>query len=199
MSVVIRPLTGSEIYAALNDLAQLRIQVFAAYPYLYDGDGDGDVDYEAGYLREFMAAPDALLVAAISDGRIIGAATASPARANKDKLDAPFAEFGIDTATSFYFGESILLPEFRGQGIGNAFFDYREVHALACGATAAHFAAVVRPDDHPARPIDYVPLDAFWRKRGYAPLTGLISNLAWKEHGEADESPKLMQHWARQL
>ncbi len=179
----------------MDDLARLRIQVFAAFPYLYDG----DVEYEAAYLREFMAAPDALLVAAISEGQIVGAATASPARANKDKLPASFAKFGIDTATSFYFGESILLPAFRGKGIGNAFFDCREAHALACGAAAAHFAAVIRADDHPARPTDYVPLEMFWRKRGYAPLTGLISNLEWKEHGEADESPKPMQHWARQL
>ncbi len=195
MSVAIRPLTGSEISAAMNDLARLRIQVFAAFPYLYDG----DAEYEAAYLREFMAAPDALLVAAISNDQIVGAATASSARANKEKLPASFAEFGIDTATSFYFGESLLLPEFRGKGIGKAFFDCREAHALACGATAAHFAAVIRPEDHPARPIDYIPLEAFWRKRGYIPLAGLISNLEWREHGEAEESPKAMQHWARQL
>lgn len=195
MSVAIRPLTGSEISAAMNDLARLRIQVFAAFPYLYDG----DAKYEAAYLREFMAAPDALLVAAISNDQIVGAATASSARANKEKLPASFAEFGIDTATSFYFGESLLLPEFRGKGIGKAFFDCREAHALACGATAAHFAAVIRPEDHPARPIDYMPLEAFWRKRGYIPLVGLVSNLEWREHGEAEESPKAMQHWARQL
>ena len=141
----------------------------------------------------------ALLVAAISDGQIVGAATASPARANKDKLPASFMEFAIDTGRSFNFGESLLLPEFRGKGIGNAFFDSREDHALACGATAAHFAAVIRPDDHPARPIGDVPLEVFWRKRGYAPLAGLISKLEWKEHGEADESPKPMRHWARNL
>ena len=179
----------------MADLAQLRITVFAAFPYLYAG----DVAYEADYLREFMEAPDAVLVAAFAGERIVGAATASPARANMDKLICQFEEFGIDTATSFYFGESILLPEFRGLGIGNAFFDQREAHARQCGGTAAHFAAVIRPDDHPARPANYTPLDLFWRKRGYAPLPGLISELSWKEHGEADECPKPMQHWARSL
>jgi GNAT superfamily N-acetyltransferase len=195
VSLVVRPLTGSELQAAMNDLAQLRIQVFEAYPYLYEG----DAEYEAGYLSEFMTAPDALLVAAIDGGRIVGAATASPTRANTAKLPQQLAEFGIDTATSFYFGESVLLPEFRGQGIGNTFFDCREAHAMACGAKASHFAAVIRPEDHPARPSDYSPLEPFWRRRGYAPLTGLISDLEWKEHGEAAESPKPMQHWARSL
>jgi len=59
MGIAVRPLTGGEISAALDDLAALRIAVFAAYPYLYDG----DAAYEAEYLTEYAAAPDAVLVA----------------------------------------------------------------------------------------------------------------------------------------
>ena len=195
MSVEVRPLTGGEIDAAIDDLARLRIEVFAAWPYLYDG----DAAYEADYLREFTAARDAVLVAAFDGTRIVGAATASPMDANKTEFRAPFEERGIDTANLFYFGESVLLPSYRGRGIGHAFFDHREAHAHACGATAAHFAAVIRPDDHPARPADYVPLDTFWRKRGYAPVPGFVTELAWKEHGEEHESLKPMQYWLRQL
>ena len=69
MTITIGPLTGAEIHAALDDLARLRIAVFAAWPYLYDG----DPGYEADYLKEFVAAPDAVLVAACDDGRIVGA------------------------------------------------------------------------------------------------------------------------------
>jgi GNAT superfamily N-acetyltransferase len=195
MSVEVRPLTGGEIEAAIDGLARLRIEVFAAYPYLYDG----DAAYEAEYLREFVAAPQAVLVAAFDGTRIVGAATASPMQANKPEFRAPFEERGIDTASLFYFGESVLLPGYRGQGNGHAFFDHREAHARACGATATHFAAVIRPDDHPARPADYVPLDAFWRKRGYAPLHGFVTQLAWKEHGEESETLKPMQYWLHQL
>ncbi len=195
MSVEVRPLTGGEIEAALDDLARLRIAVFAAYPYLYDG----HAAYEADYLREFVAAPDAVLVAAFDGERIVGAATASPMDANKPEFRAPFEERGIDTASLFYFGESVLLPECRGHGIGHAFFDHREAHARSCGATVAHFAAVIRPEQHPARPADYVPLDGFWRKRGYAPLPGFVTELAWKEHGEDSESLKPMQYWLRML
>jgi GNAT superfamily N-acetyltransferase len=195
MSAHVRPLTGGEIEAAIDDLARLRIEVFAAWPYLYDG----DAAYEADYLREFVAAPDAVLVAAFDGTRIVGAATASPMQANKPEFCAPFEERGIDTASLFYFGESVLLPAYRGQGVGHAFFDHRESHARVCGATTTHFAAVIRPDNHPARPAGYVPLDAFWRKRGYAPLPGFITQLAWKEHGEESESPKPMQYWLRKL
>lgn len=195
MSISVRPLTGGGIAAHLEDLAALRIAVFAAYPYLYDG----DAEYEAGYLREFAAALDAVLVAAFDGEKIAGAATASPMWAQKPEFRAPFEAHGIDTSRLFYFGESVLLPEYRGHGVGHAFFDHREEAARAAGATAAIFAAVVRPADHPARPADYSPLDPFWRKRGYEPIPGLTTRLAWKEHGEAQESPKPMQYWMRQL
>ncbi len=193
MTIAVRPLTGAEIEAALGDLAQLRIAVFAAYPYLYDG----DAAYEAEYLKEFVEAPDAVLVAAFDGQRIVGAATASPMWAQKAEFRAPFEQRGIETDRLFYFGESVLLPEYRGHGIGHAFFDHREAQARKCGATAATFAAVIRPADHPARPEGYTPLDAFWTRRGYAPVPGFVTELAWKEHGEAEESPKPMQYWMR--
>ena len=193
LNVSVRPLTGAEVAAALDDLARLRIAVFAAYPYLYDG----DAAYEADYLREFAAAPDAVMVAAFDGARVVGAATASPMAAQRAQFQAPFAARGLNVARLFYFGESVLLPQYRGHGVGHAFFDHRETRAREFGANAACFAAVIRPDDHPARPAGYQPLDAFWRKRGYAPMPGFVTELAWKEHGEAEESPKPMQYWLR--
>ncbi|MBF9150644.1 GNAT family N-acetyltransferase [Novosphingobium jiangmenense] len=193
MGIEVRPLTGSEIAAALDDLAALRIAVFAAYPYLYDG----DAAYEAEYLAEYAAAPDAVLVAAFDGARIVGAATAAPMMHQKAEFRRPFEARGIDTARLFYFGESVLLPDYRGAGIGHAFFDQREAQAKACGANAACFAAVVRADDHPARPEGYTPLDAFWTKRGYAVVPGLTTKLAWKEHGDEAEKVNVMQYWMR--
>ena len=195
MTIRVAPLSGAALAAALGDLAELRIAVFAAYPYLYAG----DPGYEAAYLKEFTAARDAVLVAAFDGSQIVGAATASPMRAQKPEIRTPFEARGIDPAKLFYFGESVLLPDYRGRGIGHAFFDHREAQARQCGATAATFAAVIRPEDHPARPAGYTPLDAFWTGRGYAPVPGLVTQLAWQEHGEAGESPKPMQYWIRSL
>lgn len=195
MTIAVRPLTGAELHGAVEPLAALRIAVFAAFPYLYDG----DAAYEAEYLKEFIAAPGAVLVAAFDGQRIVGAATASPMWAQKAEFRAPFEQRGIDTAKLFYFGESVLLPDYRGHGIGHAFFDHREAQARQCGASAATFAAVIRPDDHPARPADYTPLDGFWTRRGYAPVHGFVTQLEWKERGEAGESPKPMQYWMREL
>ncbi len=195
MSISVRPLTGIELQGALADLAALRIAVFAAFPYLYAG----TEAYEREYLAEFTASPDAVLVAAFDDLRIVGAATASPLIAQDDYIRSPFEAAGIDPAEVFYFGESVLLPEYRGQGIGHAFFDHREAAARAWGASKASFCAVIRALDHPARPVDYMPLDGFWHRRGYAPVPGLTGSFTWAEHGETAESPKPMQFWMRQL
>lgn len=195
MSLIVRPLTGPEIATASDALADLRIAVFADWPYLYDGDRA----YEAEYLREFMAAPDAVLVCALDGDRVVGAATASPMSAQDAAFQAPYIARGMDVSRLFYFGESVLLPEYRGRGIGHAFFDHREAHARACGAGAATFAAVIRPADHPDRPQGYVPLDAFWRGRGYEPVAGLIARLSWKDHRDAEECEKPMQCWLRTL
>lgn len=193
MTVSVRPLTGAEIGAALDDLAMLRIKVFAAYPYLYDG----DAAYEAEYLTEYAAAADAVLVAAFDGDRIVGAATAAPMIHQKAEFREPFAARGLDVDRLFYFGESVLLPEYRGHGIGHAFFDHREAQARKCGANASCFAAVIRQEDHPSKPAGYVPHDAFWTKRGYAVVPGLVTELGWKEHGEEGESLKAMQYWLR--
>lgn len=195
MTIAVRPLIGAELHGAIEPLAALRITVFAAFPYLYDG----DAGYEAAYLKEFIAAPDAVLVAAFDGPRIVGAATASPMWAQKAEFRAPFEARGLDTGKLFYFGESVLLPDYRGHGIGHAFFDHREAQARRCGAAAATFAAVIRADDHPARPAGYTPLDAFWTRRGYAPVPGFVTQLEWKEHGDEGESAKAMQYWMREL
>ncbi|MCW1403004.1 hypothetical protein OKA06_11915 [Novosphingobium sp. MW5] len=75
----------------------------------------------------------------------------APKNDHKAEFRALFEERGIDTRHLFYFGESVLLPEFRGRGIGHDFVDHREVHAAECGATAASLGAIARAEDHPAR------------------------------------------------
>ena len=143
--VNIRPLSGPDLEAALPALARLRIDVFRAFPYLYEG----SLAYEETYLRTFSAARDALIVAAeTDDGVIAGCATGSGMDDQHAEFAQPLKAAGYDLATTFYFGESVLLPAYRGHGIGHAFFDAREAHALAHGRFSpdiAHVQAVALP------------------------------------------------------
>ena len=196
MSVIVEPLTGAALGTALPDLARLRISVFRDWPYLYDG----TLAYEEGYLRKFAGSKDAVIVAARDGERIVGVATGSPMTDHADEFAAPFRAAGYDIETIFYLGESVLLSEYRGQGIGHRFFDAREAHARALGRFAeAAFCGVVRPDDHPLRPAAYRPLDGFWEGRGYRRVPGLVASFTWKDIGRDAPTAKPMQFWMKAL
>jgi GNAT superfamily N-acetyltransferase len=198
--VRIERLTGDAIARVLGDIARLRIVVFREWPYLYDG----SVEYERDYLAEFASARDAVMVAAFSGAEIVGAATASPLEGHSSEFMPLFAKAGIDPDEVFYLGESVLLPELRGRGVGHAFFEHREAHARACQGrhgrySYAAFCGVVRDANDPRMPATYRPLDGFWRKRGYAPVEGLVGSYDWKEIDAEAETSKPMQFWMRRL
>lgn len=195
MSLRFEALVGAEAAPVLDDLAALRIAVFRDWPYLYDG----DLGYERRYLAAYRDNPHAIVAAAFDGGRLVGAATGTPMTGHADDFAAAFDGTGYDLAEIFYCAESVLLPEYRGQGAGHRFFDLREAHARDLGARYVAFCGVQRPADHPARPADYRPLDAFWQKRGYTPLPGVVAHFGWKDIGETEESHKPLQFWMRAL
>jgi GNAT superfamily N-acetyltransferase len=188
-------LTGEDIAPALDAVARLRISVFRAFPYLYDG----TLDYERGYLATFARAEGAIIVAARDGAEIVGAATGCKLASEHEPFQRPFLQVGMDVARIFYCAESVLLPDYRGQGAGHRFFALRESHARGLGCTAAAFCAVMRPPDHPARPVDYRPLDSFWMRRGYQPVPRLMTNYSWRDLGESHDTDKPMQFWMRTL
>lgn len=195
MSLEVRALTGADLDRVLPDVARLRMTVFRDWPYLYDG----DFDYEHRYLQSYRDSAGAILVGAFDGTRLVGAATGTPMEDHAEDFARAFDGQGIPLTEIFYCAESVLLPDYRGQGIGHAFFESREDHARALGRRYGAFCAVIRPEDHPARPADYRPLDGFWRKRGYAPLPGVVAEFQWTDLGDADQTPKPLQFWMRAL
>lgn len=194
--IELRRVQGAEIAPWLDAVAQLRIAVFRAFPYLYDG----DTAYERRYLTTYADAPDSLFVLAFHRECVIGASTGVPLEHEGAAFRAPFEARGIEVARVFYFGESVLLPEYRGRGIGHAFFDAREDHARHLGRFGwTAFAAVDRVPGDPRRPPGHRDNDAFWLKRGYARQPGMTMQLSWKEVGDDEESPKPLTFWLRRL
>jgi GNAT superfamily N-acetyltransferase len=189
-------LEASAIRSVRDELAALRMIVFRSFPYLYDG----DEAYERTYLETYIRSDRSLLFAVMDDDRMVGATTALPLSDETVEVQAPFNLAGYDLEQLFYFGESVLLPEYRGYGLGNRFFDEREAHARRFGTySTACFCAVQRPDDHLMRPADYRPLDAFWAKRGYTARPDLLTTFAWPDWGETESTEKTMMYWTRSL
>jgi GNAT superfamily N-acetyltransferase len=173
----------------------MRIAVFREWPYLYDG----TMESEQGFMQGFAATQGAGIAIAFDGDIAVGASTCLPMTEEDDHVKAPFVAAVLDVARFCYFGESVLLAPYRGQGIGVKFFALREAHARSLpGVTTATFCAVQRPLVHPLRPAGAVPLDNFWRKRGFLP-TDLACSMQWKQVDSADKVENRLRFWWKHL
>jgi GNAT superfamily N-acetyltransferase len=192
----IRPVFGPQFSTVFDDLAALRITVFREFPYLYEG----SVEYEKAYLETYARSDRSLGMLLYDAGQLVGATTCLPLTDETDEVQTPFQAAGYDLNAVFYFGESILLPAYRGQGWGHRFFDEREVHARSFGTyRLTCFCAVQRPADHPMRPANYRPHDAFWQGRGYQKAPELTTSFDWPDLGETEFTSKPMTFWTRPI
>lgn len=188
-------LRGTELQPHLDAVAALRIAVFREWPYLYDG----DLAYERDYLGVYARAPSSLVVLALDGTRVVGASTALALSDESADFQAPFRAQGYALDRVFYFGESVLLRDYRGGGVGGRFFDAREAHARSYPAIRwTTFCAVDRAADDPRRPAGHIGNDSLWKRRGYTRHPELAMRLPWREIGEAEATPKSLTFWLRE-
>lgn len=191
-------LTGKDILPFVDDLAHLRIVVFKEYPYLYDG----DIEYERGYLKRFIENPDAMMIVAkdITSQKIVGVSTGAPLISEMNEAKQPFIEKKYSLAEIFYFSESVLLPAYRGQGIGRYFLQEREKMARCNqNITSIAFCAVEREANHPKKPKDYHSLEMLWQKAGFEKHPDLFTYYSWQDLGEKIQTKKQMVFWMKTL
>lgn len=194
-AITIERLVGAALTPWLDEVARLRMAVFRDWPYLYAG----DAAYERDYLAAYASSSDSVFVLARDGDAVVGASTGIPLVDETPAFQAPFRARGLDVATVFYCGESVLLPAYRGRGIGHAFFDHREAHAREFGCFEwSAFCAVDREADDPRRPPDYRGNDAFWGRRGYVRQAGMAMPLEWDEVGRG-ETGHTLTFWLRPL
>jgi GNAT superfamily N-acetyltransferase len=139
-----------------------------------------------------------MLFAVFDGDELVGGTTCLPLVDETAEVQAPFIAAGYDLDTVFYFGESLLLPDYRNKGLGHRFFDEREAHVRSFGQyQTMAFCAVQRPADHPLRPSGYRPLNMFWQQRGYLLDPALQTTFRWPDLGESEETDKVMQFWTK--
>ncbi len=195
-SIQIRTFTGNQAADFIPELARLRIEIFRDFPYLYDG----SMEYEGAYLERLLQCPESILVVALDADRVIGVSTGLPLSAETDNVKQPWVDQGVDISKVFYYGESVLKKQYRGRGLGVRFFEEREHWARSLKRfDILSFCAVIRPQYHPMRPSDYLPLDAFWKKRGFVKTDSIICHMSWLDIGETEESKKSLQFWIKPL
>jgi len=194
MSLEVKEVSGGELEPHLDSLGRLRIAVFREWPYLYEG----TLDYEREYLTRYLRCLRSKVALVFDGPEVVGATTAMPMEDEEREFQAAFDQAGYDLSTILYLGESILLPEYRGRGLGKQFFAIREAHAQQLGSRWTTFCAVERAADDPRRPASYQPLDGLWNKQGYTKRPELKTTFEWKEIGESAESPKTLTFWTKE-
>lgn len=195
-SLRIQEVSGHELDPWMEKLGTLRIRVFRELPYLYDG----TMKYEKDYLRIYQECPESRVVLVTGQQEsLVGATTCIPLARENEEFRQPFKEANLPVVDFLYLGESLVLPEWRGNGLGRKFFTHRESHAARLGLPKSTFCAVDRPASHPARPNDYRELDRFWSSLGFERQPHLQAQFSWKEVGEPDESPKALTFWTKPM
>ena len=196
MAFTYEELSGEAVRPFLRELGDLRIAVFREYPYLYAG----DEAYERRYLQTYIHSPRSLCLLVKDGDAVVGASTALPLADESDEFQQPFVSAAMDLSRIFYFGESVVLPAYRGRGLGVSFFAEREAHARALGGFDwCCFCAVERPADHPLRPAGYQPLDRFWQQRGFGHQPQLRTHYEWQDVGDNHPSAKAMSFWLKEI
>jgi GNAT superfamily N-acetyltransferase len=187
---------GEKVVDLIPQIAELRIEVFAEYPFLYVG----DYEYEKLYLKKFTTMKDAIVVACFDHDTLIGISTGYPFIYDAENLKHTLSSHGRKPEEYFCFGESVLRKSYRGLEIGRKFFEEREAHV----ARLSHYKHIcfytsVRPLDDPKKPADYRPLAPFWQSLGYVEHPELQGEISYQEIGEKEQTPKKMVFWIKNL
>jgi len=195
MDITEQLLTGTDIAGALDDLATLRLDIFPEYPYLYQGLREN----EFKYLGTYAEAPDACVILAHEEDAVIGAVTGMPLiHEDAQMLDA-FAGTAFQLNETYYVGELLFRPAYRNCGLGQKLLAQLESHIRSVGRYFKLTCATVeRPDDHPLRPRDYIPITTFLARTGYVRLPGVTTHFTWCET-DGIKRDHTMQFWSKEL
>lgn len=192
----VRTFIGPALRTYLHSIAKLRMDVFREYPFLEEP----DLSLETARLKRYLASKESIGVLVFDNTTLVGVSLGIPLALEREEIQKPFLNRFHDISTYYYFGESVLLKQYRNRGIGHHFFDVRETHVKHL-LKYKHicFFDPVRPESDPFKPADYLPLHDFWRKRGYVHCPDLQCSLIWEGPNEDEPSEKSLTFWIKDL
>jgi hypothetical protein len=200
MGIIIEIYTGEDSKDYIDILSKLRIDAFKEYPYLYDGEFEYEKNYVHGYVTNKMG----MIAIAKVDGNLAGVSTGIPLISESEIVsDAQkvFSQNNINIEDYYYYGEIIILPQFRGRGITTMLYSAQDNLVRQWGFKHVCILTVVRENDHPLKPNNYKSPDDIWKRLGFF-KNNLTTNYHWPTI-QADKSvidtKNTLEFWIKPL
>lgn len=187
----IKVLTHKELEPLLPFVAQLRVDIFKNYPYLYDG----DIQEEMDDLQKYAQDDNSALAIAYRNDTPIGFLGGSDLTAYswhfENSVPDMFKNAGLNPQEYYYFTDVIILPEHRGNGLSPQLFKALEKYAQNKGSNGSCFITE-HHENHPLKPDNHKSLVPLWNGLNYKKST-LITYASWPTH-QADGTIKQERH-----
>ncbi|HLC06649.1 MAG TPA: GNAT family N-acetyltransferase [Candidatus Babeliales bacterium] len=196
----IKVLTQDELKTLLPFVAQLRVNIFRNYPYLYDGNIAEEMDNLEKYAQHNNSA---LAIAYYNEnpvGFLCGSDLIHYSVHFENSVADLFKGVDLNIENYYYCADIIILPEHRGKYLAPQLFDAIENYAQQKGYTACCFITE-HHENHPLKPRDHKSLVPLWNSLNYK-KSALITYASWQTH-QVDGTIKLEQHplifWLKNL
>lgn len=188
---------GEAIHAYVKDITDLSLIIYREYPYLYEGTEEEYLPHIQHY-----AQPESVACLLFDNEKTIGVAIGLPLKAMRDNYKRPLlnSDVYINIDSVFYLGEILLLPEYRGRGLGKQMYlKFEEMVRKKENFKSICLSKISELESHPRMPAQYKSLDTFWAKLGFKRLNNVHFSVVWLNVGDQEESSHKMVYWIKTL
>ncbi|HQS84307.1 MAG: hypothetical protein B7Y25_05090 [Alphaproteobacteria bacterium 16-39-46] len=200
MSFQIKIFKGPEILSYIETLADMRLEAFFEYPYLYVGKRED----ELSYVKSYALSPQGLLIVAFKNEKIAGICSGIPLNFENSPLKPwhkKLEKEGLEIEMLYYGGEIIVKPQFQKQKacflLMTQFIEavkemkFSKIIGITC----------IRAKDHPLCPPKYFGPESIWEKMG-GEKTNIILSSHWstrQENGSLKKQKNNLAVWIKRL
>jgi len=191
---VLKCFSGAEIEPFIPQIGALRIGMFREFPYLYEG----NLESEIAYLQH-LTSQQAETLLLFKDNAIVGFMNAMPLANAEEAVQKPFIEAGHTLSDYCYVGELMVLPAYRTAQLINTCCAHYEQYARTHKYTFAIFITIDRPDNHPAKPSGYRPLEPLWRRLGFELIPDMKIESDWQQVDTQKREQNTLSLWRKRI
>ena len=204
MDITYKTFTGNQVKEYLSQVSLFRSKYFEEFPYLYVNQSIDSAAKEEEYIASQATDTSYCIVSAFDGSKLVGISTGL-ALVNGSDLSAEnlnaLENSNINPKDCFYSCETIILPEYRGKGIYKKLCSIKAQYAIDLGFTYMLFISVVREDNHPLKPDNYISHNAKWNNMGFQ-KTNLFMHYDWhtkQADGSVVEQSNKLEIWYANL